>query len=118
MGSKMANTIEHAAVNGGFLSAQGLLGFLKECILKVIDGNNEIDMKHMQALSVQLDETEALLQGGNLSEEQFNQVYQGREAIRQAMADLSHSHASSNIELMAGAFATQLIESIVRKHAE
>ena len=95
----MANTIEHAAVNGGFLSAQGLLGFLKDCILKIIDGNNEIDMKHMQALSVQLDETEALLQGGNLSEEQFNQ-------------------ASSNIELMAGAFATQLIESIVRKHAE
>lgn len=114
----MANTIEHAAGNGVFLSVQGFFDFVKDCILKAIDGNNEIDMKHMQALSVQLDETEALLQSGNLSEEQFNQVYQGREAIRQAMADLSHSHASSNFELMAGAFATQLIESIMRTHAQ
>ena len=61
---------------------------------------HSVAMRQMKVLSMQADETQALLQSGNLTDEQFDKVMQESEKIRQAMSDTTTKLHKSNFELV------------------
>lgn len=83
--------------NGGNLARM-----VEQGIGKTINANRTVAMRHMEVLSMQADETEALLQSGKLSDEQFARVMQEKAEIRQSMTNLTKSLFSSNLELIFG----------------
>ncbi len=75
---------------------------------KAVEANRAVAMRQMEVLSMQADETQALLQSGNLTDEQFNKVMQESEKIRQAMSDTTTKLHKSNFELVVGTCAVLL----------
>lgn len=69
---------------------------------KAVEANRAVAMRQMEVLSMQADETQALLQSGNLTDEQFDKVMQESEKIRQAMSDTTTKLHKSNFELVVG----------------
>lgn len=75
---------------------------------KAVEANRAVAMRQMEVLSMQADETQALLQSGNLTDEQFDKVMQESEKIRQAMSDTTTKLHKSNFELVVGTCAVLL----------
>lgn len=75
---------------------------------KAVEANCAVAMRQMEVLSMQADETQALLQSGNLTDEQFDKVMQESEKIRQAMSDTTSKLHKSNFELVVGTCAVLL----------
>lgn len=75
---------------------------------KAVEANRAVAMRQMEVLSMQADETQALLQSGNLTDEQFDKVMQESEKIRQAMSDTTSKLHKSNFELVVGTCAVLL----------
>ena len=80
-----------------------------------IEANRAVAIREMEVLSMQADEDEALLQSGNLSDEQFEKVMQDKKEIRYAMTDLSVKHFASNLELVLGFCAFALFGGMLFK---
>lgn len=75
---------------------------------KAVEANRAVAMRQMEVLSMQVDETQALLQSGNLTDEQFEKVMQESEKIRHAMSDTTTKLHKSNFELVVGSCAVLL----------
>lgn len=75
---------------------------------KAVEANRAVAMRQMEVLSMQADETQALLQSDNLTDEQFDKVMQESEKIRQAMSDTTTKLHKSNFELVVGTCAVLL----------
>lgn len=75
---------------------------------KAVEANRAVAMRQIEVLSMQADETQALLQSGNLTDEQFDKVMQESEKIRQAMSDTTTKLHKSNFELVVGTCAVLL----------
>ena len=82
-----------------------LADFARQSLDRAMDANRSIAMRQMEVLSMQADETQALLQSGNLTNEQFDKVMQESEKIRQAMSDTTTKQYRSNFELVVGTCA-------------
>ena len=80
-----------------------------------IEANRAVAIREMEVLSMQADEDEALLQSGNLSDEQFEKVMQDKKEIRYAMTDLSVKHFASNLKLVLGFCAFALFGGMLFK---
>lgn len=79
--------------------------FAKQSLDRAMETNHSVAMRQMEVLSMQADETQALLQSGNLTDEQFDRVMQESEKIRQAMSDTTMKLHKSNFELVVGTCA-------------
>lgn len=90
------------------MDCKDFLDFAKEHLDKAMDSNHSVAMRHMEVLSMQADETQALLQSGNLTDEQFDKAMQESEKIRQAMTDTTVNLHKSNFELVVGTCAVLL----------
>lgn len=77
-----------------------LADFARQSLDRAMDANRSIVMRQMEVLNMQADETQALLQSGNLTDEQFDKVMQESEKIRQAMSDTTTKLHKSNFELV------------------
>lgn len=82
-----------------------LADFARQSLDRAMDANRSIVMRQMEVLNMQADETQALLQSGNLTNEQFDKVMQESEKIRQAMSDTTTKQYRSNFELGVGTCA-------------
>lgn len=82
-----------------------LADFARQSLDRAMDANRSIAMHQMEVLNMQADETQALLQSGNLTNEQFDKVMQESEKIRQAMSDTTTKQNRSNFELVVGTCA-------------
>ena len=82
------------------MDRKDLADFAKQSMDKAMDTNHSVAMRQMEVLSMQTDETQALLQSGNLTDEQFDKVMQESEKIRQAMSDTTTKLHKSNFELV------------------
>jgi flagellar biosynthesis component FlhA len=82
-----------------------LVQMARQGINKAIEANETVAKHQMEVLSMQAHETQALLQDGNLSEEQFERVMRESERLRQSMAEASTRLYVSNFELVLGACA-------------
>ena len=82
-----------------------LADFARQSLDRAMDANRSIVMRQMEVLNMQADETQALLQSGNLTNEQFDKVMQESEKIRQAMSDTTTKQHWSNFELVVGTCA-------------
>lgn len=82
-----------------------LADFARQSLDRAMGANRSIAMRQMEVLSMQADETQALLQSGNLTNEQFDKVMQESEKIRQAMSDTTTKQYRSNFELVVGTCA-------------
>ena len=90
---------------GDDMDRKDLADFAKQSLDKAMDTNHSVAMRQMEVLSMQADETQALLQSGNLTDEQFDKVMQ---EIRQAMSDTTTKLHKSNFELVVGTCAVLL----------
>ncbi len=86
-----------------------LLDFAKQNLDKAMEINHSIAVRQMEVLSMQANETQALLQSGNLTDEQFDKAMQESEKIRQAMFGITTKLHKSNFELVMGACAVLLV---------
>ena len=82
-----------------------LADFARRSLDRAMDASHSIAMRQMEVLNMQADETQALLQSGNLTNEQFDKVMQESEKIRQAMSDTATKQYGSNFELVVGTCA-------------
>ena len=82
-----------------------LADFARQSLDRAMDANRSIVMRQMEVLNMQADETQALLQSGNLTNEQFDKVMQESEKIRQAISDTTTKQNRSNFELVVGTCA-------------
>lgn len=90
------------------MDRKNLADFAKQSLDKAMDTNYSVAMRQMEVLSMQADETQALLQSGNLTDEQFDKAMQESEKIRQAMSDTTTKLHRSNFELVVGTCAVLL----------
>lgn len=58
------------------MDRKDLADFAKQSLDRAMDTNHSVAMRQMEVLSMQADETQALLQSGNLTDEQFDKVMQ------------------------------------------
>ena len=90
------------------MDRKDLADFAKQSLDRAMDTNHSVAMRQMEVLSMQADETQALLQSGNLTDEQFDKVMQESEKIRQVMSDTTTKLHKSNFELVVGTCAVLL----------
>ena len=86
------------------MDCRDLADFARQSLDRAMDANRSIAMRQMEVLNMQADETQALLQSGNLTNEQFDKVMQS-EKIRQAISDTTTKQNRSNFELVVGTCA-------------
>lgn len=82
---------------------------VRQSVDSAIEANRSVVMRQMEVLSMQADETQVLLQSGNLSDEQFDKALEESEKIRQAMSNTTMNLHMSNFELVVGACAVLLV---------
>lgn len=90
-----------------------LFDFAKQNLDKAMESNYSVAVRQMEVLSIQADETQALLQSGNLTDEQFDKAMQESEKIRQAMFGTTTKLHKSNFELVVGTCAVLLVGGLL-----
>ncbi len=77
-------------------------GVVKSGLERAVEANSSVALRQMEVLSMQADETEALLESGNLSDKQFKLVLKESRRIRRSMAKASRGMYVANFLLVAG----------------
>ncbi|WP_165252824.1 hypothetical protein [Adlercreutzia sp. ZJ304] len=101
-----------AHFNDNVMDRKAFVDYAKQSLSKVMDINHSIAMRQIEVLSMQTDETQTLLQSGNLTDEQFDKALEESEKIRQTMSDTTMNLNKSNFELVVGTCVISLIGSL------